>query len=170
MSGLELMEQVVADEREVEEDATSSDGSVSSTASSRLALEHLRELSPNELRDRDVVRLAENRVQGFLPHQLERKLGDCERAVRIRRALLERASKIDAVRDLPFEGFEYDAVLGACCENVVGHVVIPVGYAGPLLLDGVPVHVPLATLEGALVASAHRGPFLAHAVLRVCRY
>jgi len=58
---------------------------------------------------------------------------------------------------LPLAGFDYEKVHGVNCEAVVGHTQIPVGMAGPLLLDGVEVHVPLATTEGALVASTARG-------------
>lgn len=53
--------------------------------------------------------------------------------------------------------FAYDRVVGACCENVVGCVRLPVGLVGPLKLDGQTVYVPLATTEGCLVASTSRG-------------
>jgi hydroxymethylglutaryl-CoA reductase (NADPH) len=58
---------------------------------------------------------------------------------------------------LPINNFDYDAILGRCCELPVGYVQIPVGVAGPLLLDGLELYVPMATTEGCLVASTNRG-------------
>ena len=48
------------------------------------------------------------------------------------------------------------------CEHMFGAVPIPVGYAGPLNVtfsngENTIVHLPLATTEGALVASVNRG-------------
>ncbi|KAG8368003.1 hypothetical protein BUALT_Bualt15G0000100 [Buddleja alternifolia] len=96
-------------------------------------------------------------VEGKTPsYSLESKLGDCRRAAAIRREALQRITG-KSLAGLPLEGFNYDAILGQCCEMPVGYVQIPVGIAGPLLLDGREYSVPMATTEGCLVASANRG-------------
>ena len=96
-------------------------------------------------------------VNGDVPsYSLESKLGDCFRAAKIRREALQRMTG-RSISGLPLEGFDYDSILGQCCEMPVGFVQIPVGIAGPLLLDGREYSVPMATTEGCLVASTNRG-------------
>ncbi|EXB56263.1 3-hydroxy-3-methylglutaryl-coenzyme A reductase 1 [Morus notabilis] len=96
-------------------------------------------------------------VDGTIPsYSLESRLGDCKRAAAIRREALQRMTG-RSIEGLPIEGFDYESILGQCCEMPVGYVQIPVGIAGPLLLDGFEYSVPMATTEGCLVASANRG-------------
>ena len=101
--------------------------------------------------------LVEKVCTGELPvHSLENTLGDCEKAVRVRRGWLQRETGFTPAM-LPYEGFDYQSVLGACAEMVVGYVPLPVGVAGPLLLNGKAFQVPMATVEGTLIASTRRG-------------
>ncbi|KAK3232099.1 hypothetical protein Dsin_003980 [Dipteronia sinensis] len=104
--------------------------------------------------DEDIVKSV---VDGSIPsYSLESKLGDCKRAALIRREALQRVTG-RSLQGLPLDGFDYESVLGQCCEMPVGYVQIPVGIAGPLLLDGFEYSVPMATTEGCLVASTNRG-------------
>nr|ACE80254.1 3-hydroxy-3-methylglutaryl coenzyme A reductase 2 [Pyrus pyrifolia] len=96
-------------------------------------------------------------VVGTTPsYSLESTLGDCRRAAAIRREALQRTTGCSLV-GLPLEGFDYEAILGQCCEMPVGYVQIPAGVAGPLLIDDEEYTVPMATTEGCLVASTNRG-------------
>ncbi|GFQ01839.1 3-hydroxy-3-methylglutaryl-coenzyme a reductase, partial [Phtheirospermum japonicum] len=114
----------------------------------------------NDDDDEEIVRLV---VEGKTPsYALEKLLGDCRRATAVRREALQRVTG-KSLAGLPLEGFNYDAILGQCCEMPVGYVQIPVGIAGPLLLDGREFSVPMATTEGCLVASTNRGCKAIHA-------
>ncbi|KAK9462906.1 uncharacterized protein V1516DRAFT_684294 [Lipomyces oligophaga] len=110
-----------------------------------------------ELMDEDVISLTK---AGKIPmYALEKQLGDCTRAVYIRRAVVSRTleeTKLESSK-LPYLHYDFTRVLGACCENVIGYMPIPVGIAGPLIIDGKSFYIPMATAEGCLVASTMRG-------------
>ncbi|MFW7380244.1 MAG: hydroxymethylglutaryl-CoA reductase [Oligoflexus sp.] len=82
----------------------------------------------------------------------------------------EEAKKLRLQRIEQFLGWELSHIpqtnfesvkLQGNIENFIGSVEVPIGFAGPLLIHGDhisgPVIAPLATSEGALVASASRG-------------
>lgn len=96
----------------------------------------------------------------YIPlHKIESVLDNPERGVRIRRKIFSTLASInmDIIDRLPYQNFDYHKVMNTCCENVLGYMPIPVGFAGPLLLDGAHYFIPMATTEGALVASTNRG-------------
>lgn len=114
-------------------------------------------LALSALNDEEIVLLAQNGK--IAAYALEKMLDDNERAVRIRRALVSRASNTKTLEcsDIPMANYDYSRVTGQCCENVVGYIPIPLGIAGPLKVDGVLYPIPMATAEGTLVASTSRG-------------
>jgi hydroxymethylglutaryl-CoA reductase (NADPH) len=92
-------------------------------------------------------------------HKLEELFGDMTRAVKLRRmySISRSGSEKDSLDGLPYEHFDYEKVYGVCCESVIGYVPLPVGIIGPLRIDGKDYNIPLATVEGCLIASAQRG-------------
>lgn len=113
------------------------------------------------LEDEELINLT---VRGKIPgYALEKTLGDKTRAVKVRRGLVARTpTTTDHTAALeksllPYEHYDYDRVFGACCENVIGYMPIPVGVAGPIVVDGRSYYLPMATTEGVLVASTSRG-------------
>lgn len=109
------------------------------------------------LNDEEVILLVQKGM--IATYALEKTLGDFERAVVVRRAVLSRASELHTLERslLPYKDYNYNAVFGACCENVVGFMPLPLGIAGPLKIDGHMTPIPMATTEGTLVASTSRG-------------
>ena len=122
------------------------------------------------LNDIELIDLA---VRGKIPgYALEKTLEDpsvmtrlasLTRAVKVRRAMVARTpataefSNSLEYSKLPYRDYNYENVHGACCENVVGYMPIPVGVAGPFVIDGQTYYIPMATTEGVLVASTNRG-------------
>jgi len=114
----------------------------------------------HELNDAETIELT---LRGVIPsHSLEKSLADHSRAVRIRRAVVSRTpgtrqSASVETSQLPFKDYDFSRVFGSCAENVIGYMPVPVGVAGPLRVDGHSVFLPMATTEGALIASTSRG-------------
>ncbi|CAF1503188.1 unnamed protein product [Rotaria magnacalcarata] len=111
------------------------------------------------LTDDEILSLV--KAKTLVAHSLEKYLPYL-RAVHIRRILLNEQlistkNTLSSLDSLPYEHYDYSLVINQCCENVIGYVQIPVGYAGPLLVDGKLYYIPMATTEGALVASTNRG-------------
>ncbi len=81
-------------------------------------------------------------------------------AVAIRRAYIEQETGVK----MPLVGnvsIPLEDVVKKNCENMIGTIQVPLGVAGPVLIHGEyaegSFYVPLATTEGALVASVNRG-------------
>ena len=92
--------------------------------------------------------------------RLEKALGNANLAALVRRVYLERklGVKLSSIASTILDFVE---LYGRNIENPIGAVQIPVGIVGPLRIEGEyargEYYVPLATTEGALVASVNRG-------------
>jgi hydroxymethylglutaryl-CoA reductase (NADPH) len=121
----------------------------------------LLEKRAHELNDEEVVTLS---MRGKIPgYALEKTLKDFTRAVKVRRTIISRTKATEDLTNvlerskLPYKNYNWAQVHGACCENVIGYMPLPVGVAGPLVIDGQSYFIPMATTEGVLVASTSRG-------------
>ncbi|XP_042216552.1 3-hydroxy-3-methylglutaryl-coenzyme A reductase-like isoform X2 [Homarus americanus] len=114
------------------------------------------EAGAKSLSNQEIVQMVEKK---HLPsYKLESLLGNPLRAVGIRRTVVApHTANQGSMDSLPYDHYDYTKVMGVCCENVIGYVPIPVGVAGPLLMNGKMYMVPMATTEGCLVASTNRG-------------
>jgi hypothetical protein len=102
------------------------------------------------LTDEEILLMIKSKT--LAAHNLEKYL-PLIRAVHIRRLLLEEQLKLtknslSSIDLLPYEHYDYSLVINQCCENVIGYVQLPVGYAGPLRVDDKCFYIPMATTEG----------------------
>jgi len=92
-------------------------------------------------------------------YALDKAYGGNE-ATALRRAFLERESKT-SLKNIADTSFDFEVICGKNAENTIGAAQIPMGVAGPLKIQGDyasgTYYVPLATTEGALIASTNRG-------------
>jgi len=130
----------------------------------------VKEKKAAHLNDEELIELS---LRGKIPgYAIEKTLEDPSlmtrlesfvRAVKVRRAVVSRTPATRESTALlessktPYKHFNYELVHGACCENVIGYLPLPLGVAGPLLIDGQNYFIPMATTEGVLVASTSRG-------------
>ncbi len=92
-------------------------------------------------------------------HELEQHV-DAKKATELRRRTLEVLTG-KKLQDISFFSLDAERAVKANIENLIGVAQVPMGVAGPVQVrgdfaDGV-YHLPLATTEGALVASVNRG-------------
>ncbi|EED20464.1 HMG-CoA reductase [Talaromyces stipitatus ATCC 10500] len=130
----------------------------------------VKEKKASLLNDEELIELS---LRGKVPgYALEKTMTDQPimsredafvRAVKIRRAVVSRTPATSAVASsletslVPYKHYNYTLVHGACCENVIGYLPLPLGVAGPMVIDGQSYFIPMATTEGVLVASTSRG-------------
>lgn len=95
-------------------------------------------------------------------YEVEKYTSSVEEAIDIRRKFIEEIShtSLDAIANY---NLDMDSASQKNIENPIGTIQIPIGVAGPLKINGEYTEenneffVPLATSEGALVASVNRG-------------
>ena len=92
-------------------------------------------------------------------HKLESYI-DPESAAAARRHFIERTAGTD-LSAIGSSNLDYSLISGKNAENVIGYTQMPLGIAGPILIKGEyakgEFYVPMATTEGALIASVNRG-------------
>ncbi len=100
-------------------------------------------------------------------HQIENYTETVNDAVEIRRNFAEQISGA-SLKHLSRHSLDLENAMKRNIENPIGAVQIPVGLVGPLQINGEHAQgdcfVPLATSEGALVASVNRGCSVSKAV------
>jgi len=92
-------------------------------------------------------------------YELDKELAPID-AIRLRREYLEQETGAK-LTNIGIFSIDVERVVKRNCENMIGTVQVPVGVAGPVRVNGGYAQgsywLPLATTEGALIASVNRG-------------
>ncbi len=108
-------------------------------------------------KNEEIVNRASRKEIGL--HQIDDQ-ADPGDAVEIRRKAVEKITG-KPLKAVGSAELDYAAIRNKNAENVIGGTVFPLGVAGPVLVKGGYVngefYVPMATTEGALIASVSRG-------------
>jgi hydroxymethylglutaryl-CoA reductase (NADPH) len=92
-------------------------------------------------------------------YELEKELAPVD-AILVRREYIEEETGTK-MENIGLFSIEIERVVKRNCENMIGTVQVPLGVAGPIAIQGGYAQgrfwLPLATTEGALVASVNRG-------------
>ncbi|MCL2687853.1 MAG: hydroxymethylglutaryl-CoA reductase (NADPH) [Methanobrevibacter sp.] len=110
--------------------------------------------------DNEIIQKLKNNEMKL--YEIEKHASSVEEAIDIRRRFIEEKSntKLDTIAKY---SLDMESASQKNIENPIGTIQIPIGIAGPLKINGEYIkdndefYVPLATSEGALVASVNRG-------------
>lgn len=110
--------------------------------------------------DNEINKIVEKLINKEIkPYQLD-NMFDSKKSVEIRRKYIESLTKTD-FEHIKNYSIDEKGAMEKNIENMIGAIQIPLGFAGPLKINGEyangEFYVPLATTEGALVASVNRG-------------
>ena len=81
---------------------------------------------------------------------------NCFRSIELRRIYYQITNNLN-FSNIPYKNFNYEKIYKKNCENTIGYVRIPIGLAGPIMINQNNFFVPLGTTEGALIGSINRG-------------
>jgi hydroxymethylglutaryl-CoA reductase (NADPH) len=109
--------------------------------------------------EREMTILTRLRDGSLKLYDLEKEVSPID-AIRLRRKFIEQETGA-LLENIGIFSIDIERVVRRNCENMIGTVQVPVGVAGPVQINGSHAQgrfwLPLATTEGALIASVNRG-------------